>query len=57
MTVLQPFPVSEGDSSGQLQERLGTTRVPVLEGVCRLSRREKELVRWGGCVTVTVTDN
>lgn len=37
VTVLQLVPVSEGDSSGQLQDLLGTTRVPVLEGDCPFS--------------------
>lgn len=37
VTVLQLLPASEGDSSGQLQDLLGTTRVPVLEGDSPLS--------------------
>ncbi len=37
VTVLQLLPASELDSSGQLHDLLGTTRVPVLEGDCPLS--------------------
>lgn len=56
VTVLQLFPVIEGGSSRQLQELLGTTRVPALEGDCPLTWREWEEVRWGGWVRVTVTN-
>lgn len=54
VTVLRLLPVSEADSSGQLRDLLGTTRVPVLDGDCPLGWGEGEEVRW---VTVTVTNN
>ena len=64
MVTLQLFPVvGDGGSSGQLQERLGTTKIPLVRG-CPLRWREKERDRRGapgetrgGCVIVTGTDN
>lgn len=57
MTVLQLLPESEADSSRQLQDLLGTTSVPVLEGDWPLGGGEGEGGRWGGWVKVTATNH
>lgn len=48
VTVLQLLPVSEGDSSGQLRDCLGTTRVPVLVGHFPIGWKDRDEVRRGG---------
>lgn len=56
--MLQVIVVSEGHSSGQLQDLLGMTSEAASLGMdCPLGWKEREEFRWGGWVTVTVTYN
>lgn len=56
MATLQLLPVIEDDPSRQLQERRGTTSIPVLEGG-PLGGWEREKVRLEGCVTLAAMKN